>query len=162
MPTRHNKIAGRLPQHRHHALHHAMRPRIRPRRNIDWPNAFPLQQLSNAEDMVGIADRDATVQAVGAHDDRDSHRRLRRIPPLSFGDQVTLRDAAMHEVIAAHAALAEVRIPGRAAGSNEDRSDAKPEKIKSMIEPGAEHRGRMAGIFGGAEDDDRIRAVHFL
>ena len=32
-----------------------------------------LQKFADAEDVIGVADRDATVQAVGAHDHADAY-----------------------------------------------------------------------------------------
>lgn len=77
-----------------------------------------LQKFSDAEDMVSVAHRDATTQTVGVHDHSHSHGRFRRIPTLRLRDQIAFRNATVHQVTLAHSPLAEMRIGGSTARSD--------------------------------------------
>ena len=156
------KIAGRFTEHSDFALPSRTGPRIRARRHVDRCNAFVLQQFADAENVVGIADRDATVQPVGAHDHAYPDGRFRRVMALRFRDQAAFRDAMLHQIVAPDASFTERRIRSRAASSNHDRCDAAVEDIESVIEPGSQHWRWTAGILGRTEDDDCIRRMDFL
>jgi hypothetical protein len=66
------------------------------------------------------------------------------------------------QIVIAHPALAEFWVGGRASGGDDDGRKMQLIKIEGMIEPGTQHRGRSAGIFRRAEDDDRIRRMQLL
>ena len=99
-----------------------------------------LQQFPNAENMIGIADGDAAMQTVGAHDDRHPGRGLRRITPLGFGNQTTLGNPMPHKVVAPHATFAEDRIGGRTPGRDHHGSDALMKQIEGVIKPRLQDR----------------------
>src|ERR1700736_2021602 len=113
-------VTGCFPEYRHLALPRIVRPRVRTGRDVDGSNAFVLQKFADAEYVISVADGDATVQSVGAHDDADAHGGLGRIPALRFSDQAALGNAVAHQVIAAHAALTEGRIGGSTTRRNDD------------------------------------------
>src|SRR5579862_3979152 len=138
-----------------------MRARVWARRNV-YLQSFVLQQLADAENMVCIADRDATVHVIGAHNHADSFGGLGGIGALSFGDEIRVRNPAMHQVIVPHAAFAVTGVGGRAASGDDYRSEALLKQIKRMVKTEAVHRGGSARILGSAEDDDGVRGMNFL
>src|ERR1700692_15587 len=114
------QIAGYFAKHRQLTLQRRAGPRIWPRRHVDRANAFVLQQFADAENVIRVADRDATMQAVGAHDDRAALRGYRGVPPLGLANQRALGNAALAQVRLAHSAFAESRVPRRASGGDYD------------------------------------------
>ena len=74
--------------------------------------------------MVRVTDRDATVHVISAHNHADALRRSRGIRALGFGDQVRVRNPAMHQVIVAYAAFAVTGICRRAACGDDNWRDA--------------------------------------
>src|SRR5580698_2880424 len=97
-----------------------MRPGIRARRDVDHAYIFVLEQFADAKYVVGITDRDAAMQSVGAHDDSNATCRFRGVGALSFGNQRAFRDAASAQILVADSALAEFWIGSRTAGGNDD------------------------------------------
>jgi len=68
------------------------------------------------------------------------------IIPLSLGDEITFRDPATHQVIAANATLAEPRIGSSTSGRNDNRCDTLRKKIEGVIQASTEHGGRVSGV----------------
>ena len=63
--------------------------------------------------MIRVADHKAGAHLVGTHDDGDALSGFGGVLPLRFSNQVPLADAAGRKIIAADAALAELRISSR-------------------------------------------------
>src|ERR1700685_1914672 len=104
--------------------------------------------------MVCVTDGDATVHVVGAHNHANSFSGLGCIGALSFGDEVRVRNSAMHQVIVAYAAFAVAGIRRRAACGDDDRSDALLKQIKRMVKAETINGGGTSRLLGGAENDN--------
>src|ERR1700691_4079910 len=78
------RVTHGFPQHGFRPRPPRVRARIRTRREV-YLDSLMLKQFADAEDVIGIADRDTTVHVVGAHDDSDQLRGLRRIRGMSLG-----------------------------------------------------------------------------
>src|ERR1700685_792388 len=165
-PLRHaqfpQQITARLAQHSQHAQGDSARLGIGSWRNVHRTNPLMLQQLPDAKYVIGIADGHATVQAVGAHDDRDAHRRFRRIAALHFRDQLALRNSATNQIIASHSTFAELHVSPSASGRDDHRRRAAFKQIVRMVEPRTQNRRRMSRVFRGTEDNNRIGWMNFL
>src|SRR5580692_3445409 len=128
-------IAHGLAQYSFPTLPQRMRTRVGTWRNIHL-HSFVLKQLADAENVIRITNRYATVHVIRSHDHANSLRGLRRVGALGFGNQAGVRDATMHQVIVAHSTFTETRISRRPAGRNHYRSDSFFKQVKSMIEAG--------------------------
>src|ERR1043165_205048 len=100
-----------------------MRPRIEPRGGINRTNTLVLEEFADPEHMVGVADRYATAQMGGAHDDGHAPRRFGGVPALHFCNQAPFRPSPTHKIIASHATLAVMGVGGGAPGSDDHRGD---------------------------------------
>ena len=139
-----------------------MGPRIQPGRGVDRGDSFILEQFADAEDVIGVAHGDATVQVVGAHDYGDAGSGFGSIAALSLGDQAAFGDAAAHQVIASDAALAVMRILGGASGGDHYRRYSALEQIKSVIQAGAQYWRGPPGILGSSKNHNGVRRMNFL
>src|SRR5262249_8265369 len=119
-------------------------------------DSFAAQQFLNAEDVVLVADGETAVHAVGAENYSDSLGALGGGGAHRLGDQGTLGNAAVREVVTADASFAETRVCGGASGGDDDRGETSLKQIVGVVEAGAENRRGVSGIFGGAEDDDGV------
>src|ERR1035437_9057622 len=156
------QITGRLAKHRDCALPHAVRPRIRARGYVYGSKAFVFQKLADAEDVVSVAHRDATAQAVRTHDHAHAHGGFRGIAALRLSDQAALRNTVPHQIIASNPTLAETGIASGAARSDNDRRHTAVEQVESVIEARPQNRRGAPRVFRRAENHDRIRWVDFL
>ncbi len=138
------QIAGGFSQGCDRALHNAVRARVWARRDVNRMHSFILEQLADAEDVIGVADRDATVQAVGAHDDGDAFGGLGCIAALRFGNEAALWDAVMHEVIAADPTFTKRRVEGGSAGGDDYGRQSAMEDIKRVVKASSQD-GRRIG-----------------
>src|SRR6266436_6138455 len=118
-----------------------------------------LKHGANAKHVICIAHRDAGAHTIRAHDVRDALGRLRGVGTLRLRDQTLLGDAAPGKVVPPHAAFAEVGVLSRSARRDDDRSQALPEQIEAVIEPGAVDGRGTSSVLSGAEYDNRIRLV---
>ena len=139
-----------------------MRTRVGAGRDIHRTYALVLQQFLDAEYVIRIADRHATVQPVGTHDHGYTHRRLSGVGTLGLGDQAALGDSSVLQIVAAHAAFAEAGVGRGASGRNDDGRDTLAKEIERVIEPRTQHRRGMAGVFRCTEHDDGVRRVQLL
>src|SRR5271168_1943330 len=121
-----------------------------------------LEQAADAEDMVGIANRDAAMHAVGPHDDSDSFGRLRGVRSLRFFNQAGVGNSTMHQIIVANAAFAKAGVEGRSAGGDDHRSELALKQIEGVVEARAIDRRRTARVFRRAKYSNRIRRMQFL
>src|SRR5208282_6073083 len=138
------QITAGFAQHRIETLQTTVRTRTGPGRHIHWTDSLILEQSLDAEDVIRVADGNATVQPIGAHDNRDAYCRLSRVRTLRLGDQVAFRNSAALKIIAAHAAFTEAGIGGGPAGGNYNGSNAFLKKIEGMIKPRPQHRRGVA------------------
>src|SRR5579863_10022341 len=129
------QVTAGLSQHGIDALQKAVRPRAGARRDIDRPNAFVLEQPLDAEHVIGIADSDAAVQSIGAHDHGHAYRRLGSIGTLSFCNQVPLWNPTALQVVASDSALAEAGIGRSPTGCDDDGGNVLLKKVERVIEP---------------------------
>src|SRR5271157_2566630 len=150
------QITQGLTHHRRKTLPQRVRTRLRPGCQFHL-HAFMLEQGANAKYVIGIADRNAAVHAVRAHDVGHSRCRLRRIGALRLRDQSLLRNAAPQKIVSAYAALAEIRILPRPAGRDHHRRHPLLKQFVTVIQPRPVHRRRTSHILGSSENSDHIR-----
>src|SRR5579859_763014 len=129
-----------------------MRAKVRSGRGVDRSDSFMLEQFADAEDVVGIAHGHATAQAVGAHNDGDADRRLRRIAALSLCDEAALGDSMFSQVIAAHSPFAEYGIGSSSTRGNDDRRYSAMKEIEGVIKAGFQYRRGTTGVFRCSEN----------
>src|SRR5438046_6256279 len=79
-----------------------------------------------------------------------------------LSDQIAFRNSAMDQVIAAHAAFAELGIGGRATGGDDHRREFPGEQVIGVVEPSAQHGGGTPRIFRSPENHDRFSWVELL
>ena len=139
-----------------------MGSRIQPRGRVNRTNTLVLEKFADPEDVIGVADSDATAQLVGAHNYGHALRRFRGVAALHFCDQAAFRHSPMHKIIAANATLAVMGVGSGTPGSDDYRGDATLVKSECMIKPGTPDRGRAAGVLGRAKDHNRVRGLDFL
>ena len=106
--------------------------------------------------MIGVADGNAGAHIVGTHDDGDAFGGFGGILPLRFGNQVPLADAARRKVVAADAALAELRIASRSTRDDQIRSHAPAVERDGVVKPGPEYRRGAARILRRTEYYDGV------
>jgi hypothetical protein len=121
-----------------------------------------LQQFADAENMIRITDRHATMHVIGAHDHPNPFGRLRGIGTLGFGNQVGVRNSAVHQVIVTDPAFVVSWVRGSPAAGDNHRSDASLKQLEGVVEAGTVHGRRTPGILRSAEDHDGIRGIEFL
>jgi hypothetical protein len=68
----------------------------------------------------------------------------------------------MHQVVAANSALTEMGISGGATSRNDDGRNSVPKQIKTLVEPGPQHRRWVPRIFSCAKDNNRVSGSRFL
>ena len=118
-----------------------------------------LKQRANAKHVIRVAHRNAGAHTIRAHDVGHALGRLRCIGTLGLRDQILLRETPPGKVVPSHAALAEIRVLSRSARRDDDRSQALPEQIEAVIEPGAVDGRGTSGVLSGAEYNNRVRLV---
>ena len=138
------RIAGRFAKDGDGTLWKGARPRIGPWRHVHRADAFVLKQLSNTKNVIRVAHGDATVQAIGAHDDGNAACGFRSVRSLGFGDERAFWDSALLQVRHANTTFAECRIVGSASSSDYDRGEMALVQLKRVIEPGTQDRRWMS------------------
>ena len=139
-----------------------MGARVEPGRGVDRGDSLVFEQFADAEDVIGVAHGDATVQVVGTHDYGDAGSGFGSIAALGLGDQAAFGNAAAHQVIASDAALAVMRILGGTSGGDQYRRYSALEQIKSVVQTGAQYWRGPPGILGSSENDNGVRRMNFL
>src|SRR5438552_7985667 len=129
--------------------------RIGTRRRVD-DHARSLHQQLDPIHVVAVADRDAGVHAVLPHDGGYAASGSYRVVALRLGNKPRFGDAASDQIVAPYLAFAVARIAARAAGSDEHGSSDAGKEIGGVIQPGAISGRRLAGILGGAKNNDHI------
>ena len=83
-----------------------------------------LQQSADAEHVVGVADGNAVLHAIGPHDHGYTRGRLGCIRRLGFGDQRGFRYSLAHQVVVPNAAFAVLGIGGCASSRDHNWGQA--------------------------------------
>ncbi len=149
------QITSGFSQQGESALPGGMGDGIRARRCLHL-HAFMFEQFPDAKYVIGVADGNASMQMVGAHDHGDALGGLCGIGTRGFGNQIGFGDAAVHEVVVADSAFAEAGIGGETSRGDDDRSQATMEEVESVIETGPKYRRWPAVVLGRAKNYDSV------
>src|SRR5215813_1765744 len=87
---------------------------------------------------------------------------MRRIGPLGLSNQIALRYAAPHQVVAAYSTFAETRGQPRPACCDDNRRYTLGKELKSMIQARPKNRRRTSGIFGSAKNHDSVGSAKLV
>src|SRR5262252_3725839 len=113
-----------------------------------------LQQLANAKDVILITHCQAAAHMVRSHNHCHTLRRMCRICPLSLGDQASLWDSAMHQIIMAHPTFTVSGISCSSSGGDNHRCQSVLKKLERMIETGTINRRRPPCVFSRTEHNN--------
>ena len=97
--------------------------------------ALRFQHFLYAIEVVVIADGDACLHAVGAHDRRYALGRFVGIVALGLGDELAFGDAVCRQVVASDLSLAEFFFAARSAAGDDEWRQSLLEQLSGVFQP---------------------------